>query len=481
MLRGMALERAVVGAWSHAELVDLVVRQSALIDRLRAAVAEQQALIARLEARVRGLERELKRRDRDDPSTKMPGLKPAAAPRRRKGGPRERRAQGFSRPRAQPSATRRVAHAVAACPRCNTPLAGGRAARAWRKQVLEVAPSPVRVIEHVYRRRRCPNPACRARVAPPPAAAAELGVVGARQRLGVGLVSLLAALRAELRLPLALIQWYLQAVHRLELSVGAIVGALQRVAARGTAAVAAIREAIRASPVVNADETGLRQDGANGYLWSFSTPRERYFVRGKRDKAVVDATLGPAFAGVLVTDFYAAYDHYEGPHQRCWSHLLRDIHAPVERHPADAALAEWATQVRGVYGRARRVAGPDAAARERARHAFEAELLGLCAPSVGAEAATVPQATLCRRVAKYLPELFTFVADPAVPSTNNAAERSVRPVVVQRKISGGTRSAQGTSTFTTLATLFGTWRARGLDPLVACRQLLLDQAPTPSA
>ncbi len=90
----------------------------------------------------------------------------------------------------------------------------------------------------------------------------------------------------------------------------------------------------------------------------------------------------------------------------------------------------------------------------------------------------VPQAVVCRRIAKYLPELFGFVGDPAVPSTNNAAERSVRPVVVQRKVSGGTRSPAGTGTFTTLATLFGTWRARGLDPLLACRRLLLDPAPT---
>ena len=83
---------------------------------------------------------------------------------------------------------------------------------------------------------------------------------------------------------------------------------------------------------------------------------------------------------------------------------------------------------------------------------------------------------LCRRVQKYLPELFTFVLDPALSSTNNAAERSVRPVVCQRKISGGTRSPAGTRTFCTLATLFGTWRARGLDPLLACRDLLLAQA-----
>ena len=281
----MGLERAVVGALTHAELVDLVVRQAALHDRLQATLAEQQALIGRLEARVRELEAQ---RDRDDPTTKMPGLKPAATPRRRKDGPRQRREHGFSRPRARP--TERVEHAAATCPRCATPLSGGWVA--WRKEVLEVPAVPARAIEHAYLARRCPNRACRARVAPPPARAGALGVPSRRGRLGVGLVSLIAALRAELRLPIDLIRWYLGAVHGLELSVGAIVGALHRVAARGAGEVVAIRAAIRASPVVHADETGLREDGANGYLWSFSTPTARLFVRAGRDKEVVDAVLG---------------------------------------------------------------------------------------------------------------------------------------------------------------------------------------------
>jgi hypothetical protein len=301
-----------------------------------------------------------------------------------------------------------------------------------------------------------------------------LGVASERERLGVRLVSLIAALRAELRLPVNLIQWYLEAVHGVELSVGAIVGALQRVAARGEPAVAAIRTAIRGSPVVHADETGLREDGTNGYLWSFSTPTERYFVRAGRHKEVVDDVLGSSFTGVLVTDFYAAYDHYDGPHQRCWAHLLRDIHALGERHPSATHLHVWAEQVHAIYERARRVTGP-ATTRRRAQLQCEADLLAACQPYLAADAAVAPQATLCRRVAKYLPELFTFVADPAVPATNNAAERSVRPVVIQRKISGGTRSPSGTTTFTRLATLFGTWRARGLDPLAACRRLLLAQ------
>jgi hypothetical protein len=348
---------------------------------------------------------------------------------------------------------------------------------AWRKEVLEIPEAPARVIEHVYLARRCPNRACRARVTPPRARAVELGVARGHDRLGVGLVSLIAAMRAELRLPVGQIQWYLEAVHGLELSVGAIVGALQRVADRGAGTVAAIRAAIRASPVVHADETGLREDGSNGYLWSFSTDRERYFVRAGRNKEVVDAVLGPAFAGVLVTDFYAAYDHYDGPHQRCWTHLLRDIHTLVERHPADTAVATWAAQVRAVYERARRVASPDAAVRVRAQRQCESDLLAVCTPFLDRSAPAIPQAVLCRRIAKYLPELFSFVGDPAVPSTNNAAERSVRPVVIQRKISGGTRSPAGSSTFTCLATLFGTWRARGLNPLLACRRRLLEQAP----
>ena len=59
-----------------------------------------------------------------------------------------------------------------------------------------------------------------------------------------------------------------------------------------------------------------------------------------------------------------------------------------------------------------------------------------------------------------------------MPPTNNAAERSLRHLVTSRKISGGTRSAAGTATKMTLATLFGTWRLQGLNPLAECRALL---------
>ena len=65
------------------------------------------------------------------------------------------------------------------------------------------------------------------------------------------------------------------------------------------------------------------------------------------------------------------------------------------------------------------------------------------------------------------------MAEPDVPSDNNPAERSRRHLVISRKVSGGTRSEQGTESKMTLASTFGTWRAQGLNPLAACRQLLV--------
>ena len=76
------------------------------------------------------------------------------------------------------------------------------------------------------------------------------------QRLGVNLISRIATLREEGRLPIRSVQWYLDTVHQLRLSVGAIVSAIHRTAQRAQPAVAAILDRIRASPVVHADETG---------------------------------------------------------------------------------------------------------------------------------------------------------------------------------------------------------------------------------
>ena len=304
------------------------------VDRavLIAIIAELQAVIERLQRRIAELEGQAKL---DDP-LRMPGLKAKSArkpPAQQQ--PRKQRRHGFARPRMTP--THRVEHVMENCPDCGAHRSGGWTQRT--REVIELPVVPVQVTEHVYIARTCP--ACRRRCTPP----AELdGVVLGQQRLGVNLLSLIATLREEGRLPIRSVQWYLDTVHQLRLSVGAIVSAIHQTAQQAQPAVAQVLDRIRASPVVHADETGWRQSGANGYVWTFSTPTERYFPRRGRGKAVVDEALGESFSGVLVSDFYAAYHHYDGPKQRCWAHLLRDIHDQRTRYPKDAALARWAGQ-----------------------------------------------------------------------------------------------------------------------------------------
>jgi transposase len=450
-----------------AELEQRLGRQAADVASLRAAIMRLTEQLGEAPA-AGGDEAPPEEPDGAARSPKMPGLKPGRPP-KRPARSRRRRSCGFARRRMTP--TRRQAHALARCPACGVRLRGGTVKRT--REVIEVPLVPAVVTEHVYVERRCP--CCRRRWTP----AADLaGVVDGQRRLGLGVVGLIATLREEARLPFKTIQWYLRTLHGPELSVGALVGAVQRVAARAGPALAQLRAEIRASPVVHADETGWREDGHNGYAWTVSTPALRYFTRGSREKAVLEAVLGPDFAGVLVSDFYVAYTTYDGLHQYCWAHLLRDVHDLRLQHRADAGVRGWAKAVHALFTRAAAFADPDPAARRQAQRGFEGELAALCAPFSGGDdgdragADRAPPAPLCRRIEKHLAELFVFVADPTVPPTNNAAERSLRPLVVSRKISGGTRSEAGSATKMALASLFGTWRLRGLNPLAQCRQLL---------
>ncbi|MHB1417053.1 MAG: IS66 family transposase [Chloroflexota bacterium] len=270
-------------------------------EELMAIIAEQRAVIEQLLGRIAALEARLGGKGSGGP----PGNKPANAKAREKKA-RKPRAKGFARRRMAP--TRTVEHALERCPDCGTRLRGGWVQR--RREVIEVPLLSAEVIEHVYVARICPL--CRRRQVPK---AALSGLVVGQQRLGVNLVSLIVSLREEGRLPVRTIQWYLRTFHQLSLSVGEIVDLLHRTARQAKPEVEAIKQAVRESPAVCADETGWRQNGHNGYVWTFSTPTRRLFLRRGRNKEVVDEVLGDGFGGVVVSDFYAAYDHYPGLHQ----------------------------------------------------------------------------------------------------------------------------------------------------------------------
>ncbi len=79
----------------------------------------------------------------------------------------------------------------------------------------------------------------------------------------------------------------------------------------------ALKREIRASPAIQADETGWREDGINGYIWAVSTPTIRYYeYHHSRGGEVVKELIGEDFGGVLGSDFYAGYNIHQGLHQR---------------------------------------------------------------------------------------------------------------------------------------------------------------------
>ena len=123
-------------------------------------------------------------------------------------------------------------------------------------------------------------------------------------------------------------------------------------------------------------------------------------------------------------------------------------------YPKDTSLAQWAAAVHQLYVEARSFTHPQARRRRTAQLALERQLLAICQPFLADPLAL--QGRLCRRIERHIKELFVFVAEPDVPSDNNPAERSLRHVVISRKISGGTRSERGTESKMTLASVFGT-------------------------
>jgi len=399
--------------------------------------------------------------------TKPPGQKKA----------RKKRAAQFNQARRREPPTRSVEHHISTCTQCGSRLGGVSVAR--RRQVIEVPPPPpVEVTEHVVYHGWC-SQCGKWREAPLDVSAQVMG----QGRLGVRITSMIAYLRTVMRLPVRQIQAYLATLHDLKISTGQIVALLHRLTEQLEPTLAALKARIRGSPAVQADETGWREDGTNGYIWSVSTPTVRYYeYHHSRGHEVVEALLGPEFSGVLGSDFYAAYNCYEGLHQRCWVHFLRDGHDLSEQYPDDAAVQKWFTAIKALYEKACAYAGPDPAlplarqqaARRQQQQILEQELWQLCAPYVQSSS---PLQTLCKRVQRFLPELFVFLARPEVPADNNLAERTMRPVVIARKISGGSRSPSGSQTRMALFSCFGTWAAQGLNPFFQCLAVLGQHTP----
>lgn len=440
---------------SREELIEIILRQQQEIEDLKAEVTMLRNMLS----------------GGGNGSSAAPFIKPSRQQRREaERQERKKRKQSFARKR--DVATREVYHAVDRCPECSRKLSGG-----WvvgKHQTIEIPQTPIEITDHVIIARRC-GYCDKVHV---PKLGINEGVVG-KCRVGPRLMSLICTLSIAKRMPQRSIQRLLEGLYGVHISLGEISEILHRVAGFGRKKVQWILRRIRGSRHVHGDETGWREDGINGYLWSFSTPELRYFhFERSRAGAVAQKILGLCFGGVLVCDFYGGYNWYGGPIQRCWVHFLRDLRKLIDAHPDNESVRDWVESVVSVYRTAKKIArrGFIESVRVELRQKLESRLLLIAQPYVKNPSA--PQRVLAERIEKHLGELFTFVQYAGCPSGNNAAERAIRPAVISRKVSGGTRSENGSTTRTTLMSLFGTWSLQGKDLFKACTDMIIQSQMT---
>lgn len=447
-------------ALSKGELITIIFKQAREIETLKEVIIELQEKIKQ-------------KTDGDDSSKTLPSFVKANV-KRKKQGKRKLREHGFSRKLDIP--TQKIFHSFDCCPNCDGLL--GTPSVAYTRQIIDIPVIQYEVVKHVVFKRYCFN--CQRRFYPK----IDLSsfVLG-KGRIGINLMSQIFTMRQDSNMTVNQIQTHLKTFYHLDLSLGEIIEILHQEADLGEAEVEKIKQNLLSSKVIYADETGGRENGVNGYHWSFSNEQFQLLLYRKSRSAKVVKEIfgedGENFEGVCVSDFYSSYNLYLGPHQRCWVHYLRDIKKLKEAHPRDRKLKIWANKIHTLYEEAKSYPGPapnlppglKEQERTHKEKYFKEKLKALCEPYLKT---ITPQTILSARAIRFLPEMFTFIKFEGVNPDNNMAERAVRKTVIQRKISFGTRSAKGSKTRSILGSLFGTWRLQNLNPFEQMKLLLLN-------
>lgn len=423
-----------------------------LVLELQRANAALTARVAELEARLAKLESPPKTPANSSVPPSQARKPNRAGRRQQQRGPKRGHA-GASRPRAEPDAT--IICRPTACGGCGALLPPEGQRLIGRSQVEELPVVRTVVIEVLRYRAECAN--CRTRtVAEPPAWFAP------RARFGPRVEALLAYLHETHHVSYERLVELCRDVVGLRLSEGAIANALGRVATRAGPTVERIREQVRASPVINSDETVARVAGDNRTHWVFQTPTASYHLVAKtKGAAVIAEFLGDQRPEVWGSDCAPAQlGSPAAEHQVCLSHQIRDLTYADE---ADGEVgARWARNLRHVFGRAIRLhreqtsLPPATFARRRTLVVNAAQRLVFRDWAGDGEAGK-----LQRRYLKRWPDLFVFLAREGVEPTNNSSERDLRPAVLHRKMTGGYRSEAGAERGGIFATVLTTARKTG--------------------
>jgi transposase len=397
------------------------------------------------------------------PSGSVPPYdKPPASPRHEPRGARPGH-PGTSRPRPEQIDNHQT-HQLPACPHC-----GGTLTRTGRKRtrIVEDIPDDLKPIatEHTIHRDWCP--CCKKRVEPEVPGALPGCTLGNRT------VALSAWLHYGLGVTTRQIVDVFNGHLKLTLTDGGLTQMWHRLACVFGPWYEQIHRHCLDAGVLHADETGWRVEGQTWWLWCFATTDATlYLIDESRGHAALDQFFVEEFDGVLVSDFWAAYDAVGRTKQKCWPHLLRELKEVEESSGNGGDWPAFAKRLRRVYADAIRLES-GRGVMPSAEHGMKLARLHGRISGLGTEAWTNPHAQrLGKRLHKYGGELLTFVEFEGVPSSNNHAEREVRPAVLMRKASYGNQSERGAATRGILMSVLRTLKKRGPDPLTTILEAL---------
>ena len=461
------------------------------------------ASVTLLEARVRGLEYELRQRDRrigvleqenallrkrleeqappppPPPAAPPPSfVKPNQPPGRRKRPGRKAGHEAALRP--PPDHIDRVVDVPLPrhrrtrrriCPHCRTALGRGTIKKHLRL-VEDLVPARVEVVCYRTGSGWCPH--CRRRVEsrhpeqPPPADLPHA-------QLGPSALAEAAALRVDGRLPMRQVCSVLGR-SGLRLCAGAVAGQVQRLARWLGGEYEHIKLRLRRSPSANVDETGWRTCGRNTWLWAAcAAGHTLYHVDPSRAGRVARGLLGEGFGGTVGCDFYGAYDAagFERK-QRCNGHLLRELSDAARDSPGFAATAFYPRckrLLKDMLALKRKWHELDDATYTRRACRIEDRLEALARAHAGDPEPDARR--LAGRLLRHRRELTPFLWDEHLDGTNNAAEQALRPAVVMRKVTGGSRSEAGAEAWAVLASVLRTAKQQGRDAVATLKELMI--------
>lgn len=458
-------------ALSKEQLVGLVLKQAAIIERLEARVAE--------------LERRLSLNSRN--SHKPPssdGLRKTPSPTRAEQKKAGRKSGGQSgHPGKNLAMVAEAQHVEqlwpAVCGACGTRL-GTTGQVAARAQVFEVPPLELVVTEFQAMAVMCPGcqACCRAYL--------PAGVVPGAQ-YGSRVKGMATYLFVQQLLPLDRASQVMDDLVGVSLGEATLIDALKLGASRLSGVLSDIKRAVTNAPVAHFDETGLRVDGRLAWLHTASTEQLTYYgVDPKRGGAAHEAIdILPHFRGVAVHDGYDSYSHHGCLHALCNAHHLRELEAVVQ-----ATGQSWAADMADLLRQAHKwkkdgkltLRRQNLTRRrydllvQRGRRANPFDLRKAIMSRRSGRLKRSSTQNLLLRLAAGKDDVLRFMSDAAVPFDNNLAERDLRMMKVKQKVSGCFRTDDGARIFCELRSYISTLRKQGIDILAALISLF-DGAP----